>query len=408
MDNTCRGSHQCGAKMSTRNGQGVAGKTCIAGVGETAYGRRGALQDRTELSLCLEAITRAAEDAGIPLDEVDGFTSFGFERHEPVLVQAALGIPELRHSSIIWGRGGGGCAAAVMNAAMAVATGLCRNAVVYRSICQGQYERYGQARARPVYGSFCNPFGLMSPAQMTALTTRRHMYLYGTNRDHLAEIALTFRQHAQRNPRHHVWQAARPRDVFCRKNDRRPVPFVRLLPGDRWRLCRSHHFGRAGERFAVPSGACAGLRPGERAWWSLGPMGTHNMPIEDYATVNSKAAGRLVFEQAGLTPADIDVAQIYDAFTGLIPMALEDYGFCGVGEAVAFIAAGHLAWPNGGLPTNTAGGLLSEAYLHGLNLIIEGLRQMRGTSSAQVDAAQTCLVTSGGGGGHKSAIILGR
>jgi acetyl-CoA acetyltransferase len=114
-----------------------------------------------------------------------------------------------------------------------------------------------------------------------------------------------------------------------------------------------------------------------------------------------------LYEQSGLGPQDIDVAQIYDAFTGLIPMALEDYGFCKRGDTVGFIESGALR-PGGKLPINTSGGLLSEAYLHGLNLIIEGVRQMRGESVNQVANAKTCLVTSGGGGGHKSALILGR
>ncbi len=391
------------------NGQGLAGKTVIAGVGQTEYGKRGAMKGRTELSLLLEAITRAAEDAGIPLDEIDGFTSFGFERHEPVLVQATLGIPELRHSSIVWGGGGGGSTAAIMNAAMAVATGLCRNAVVYRSICQGQYERYGQFRPRPAFGAFCSPFGLMTPAQMTALTTRRHMHLYGTSRDHLAEIALTFRRHAQRNPkaimygkpldRETYFAARRIADPFhlydcCLETD--GACAVVITSADRARDLAN----QAVKLLAVAQAS------GPR--WSLGPMGTHNMPVDDYASINSKAVGRLVFEQAGLTPSDIDVAQIYDAFTGLIPMALEDYGFCGRGESGDFIAAGNLSWPHGGLPSNTSGGLLSEAYLHGMNLVIEGVRQMRGTSTCQVEGAETCLVTSGGGGGHKSAAILGR
>ena len=392
-----------------RNGQGVAGRAAIVGVGETRYGKRGALNDTTEFSLCLEAIQKAAADAGVALDEVDGFCSYAFERHEPVRVQAALGIPELRYSSLVWGAGGGGCAAAVMNAALAVSSGLCRNAVVYRSLCQGQYERYGEYRPRTVLGAFMTPFGLMTPAQMTALTFRRHMHLYGTSRDALAEVAITFRRHAQRNPRAIMHGKYLDRETYyagrmiadpfhlydcCLETD--GACAVLVTTAERARDIPSS---------AVPILACA---QASGAAWGLGPMGTHNMPMEDYATVNSSAVARLVFEQAGLSPADIDVAQIYDAFTGLIPMALEDYGFCGRGESGEFIASKALGWPDGGLPTNTAGGLLSEAYLHGLNLVIEGVRQMRGQSTCQVEDARTCLVTSGGGGGHKSALILGR
>jgi len=304
---------------------------------------------------------------------------------------------------------GGGCTSAVMNAAMAVATGLCRNAVVYRSICQGQYERYGQFRARPTFGSFMSPFGVMSLAQMTALTTRRHMHLYGTTRDQLAEVAITFRRHAQRNPRAIMHGKSLDRDTyFAARMIADPFHlFDCCLETDGAAAVLITSTERAGDLRQTPVRllACAQASgPG----WSLGPMGTHNMPIDDYATIDSTAVGRLVFEQAGLTPADIDVAQIYDAFTGLIPMALEDYGFCARGEGGPFIAAGNPGWPNGGLPANTAGGLLSEAYLHGLNLVIEGVRQMRGTSICQVADARICLVTSGGGGGHKSAAILGR
>lgn len=393
-----------------RNGQGIAGRTAIVGIGESDYAKRGGIMDRSEFSLLLGAIKTAADDAGLPLDEIDGFVSYAFERHEPVVVQASLGIPELRHSSLVWGGAGGGCCAAVMLAAEAVATGLCRNAVVYRSLCQGQYYRYGQFNAGGgAFSAFTHPFGLMTPAQYTALTLKRHMHLYGTSREHLAEVAIAFRAHAQRNPR--ALMHGRPLD--------RETYFDARMIADPYCLydCCLESDGACAiiissveqardlrQRPATILSAAMASGPG----WNIGPSATQNMPIEDYATVNSAVTGRLVFEQAGLTPADIDVAQIYDAFTGLIPMALEDYGFCGRGESGDFIAAGNLRWPDGGLPCNTSGGHLSEAYLHGLNLVIEGVRQMRGSSTAQVAGAETCLVTSGGGSGHKSAVILGR
>lgn len=130
------------------------------------------------------------------------------------------------------------------------------------------------------------------------------------------------------------------------------------------------------------------------------------MPLEHYATINSKQVAQAIYEQVGITPADIDVAQIYDAFSGLIPMALEDYGICEKGETSAFIQSGALR-QGGRLPINTAGGLHSEAYLHGLNLVIEGVRQARGEAMLQVPNVRHCLVTSGGGTGQKSALILG-
>jgi acetyl-CoA acetyltransferase len=381
---------------------------CIVGVGETAYAKRGGHNEHSEFELCLQAIRNAADDAGIEASKIDGYASFGFERHEPVMVQAALAAPLLRFSSLVWGGGGGGCSASVMLAATAVATGQCQYAVAYRSICQGQYERYGEYRARPMWGSYVAPFGLMSPAMMMALVYRRYLEESGMNADHLAELAVTIRGNAQKNPRAVMYGRPMTHDDYLAA--RMVADPFRLYDccletdGACAVLITSAELAEKLQRPAVPILAAA---QASGARWTLGPMGSHNMPLDTYATINSKGVATALYEQSGLTPDDIDVAQFYDAFTGLIPMALEDYGFCRRGDTGAFIEAGELR-AGGRLPVNTSGGLLSEAYLHGLNLVIEGVRQMRGESTAQVEGARHCLVTSGGGGGHKSGLILGR
>ena len=386
-----------------------ADRTAIAGIGATEYARHGGISDRTEFQLCCEAIMAAAEDAGIDVGEIDGFCSYAAERHEPVQVQAALGIPELRFSNIVWGAGGGGCSGAVMNAALAVHAGLCKTVVVYRSLCQGQYERYGQYRPRPQGGSLMSPFGLMTPGQMVALTFRRHMHEFGTDPMALAHVAVTFRDHALRNPL--ALQFGRPLSLEQHQASRMIADPFRLydccLESDGAGALIVTSRERAGDLRQKPVRLLAAAQasgPG----WGLGPTGSHNMPVEDYASVNSKALGRILFDMAGIRPADLDCAQIYDAFTGIVLMALEDFGICRPGEAGGFAMAGNLAWPNGALPTNTSGGQLSEAYLQGLTLVLEGVRQMRGTSTAQVEGAETCLVTSGGAQAHKSALVLAR
>jgi len=388
----------------TKSGQ----QPCIIGIGESEYKRRGGHKDTSELTLLLQAIRTAANDAGIDARQLDGYASFGYERHEPVLVQTALAAEELNFSNIVWGGAGGGCCASVMLAALAVSSGMSQYAVAYRSLCQGQYERYGQFRPRPMYGQYLAPFGLMAPAQMTALTFRRHMERYGTSSDTLAEIAITIRQNAQKNPRAVMYGKPLDREQY----------FDARMIADPFRLydCCLETDGACAiiittmekaEKLGKPAIPILASAQASGPRWSLGPMGTHNMPVDDYSTVNSRHVAKALYEQSGLTPADIDVAQIYDAFTGLIPMAIEDYGLCGRGESPRFIESGALRF-DGKMPINTAGGLLSEAYLHGLNLVIEGVRQMRGTSTNQIESAKTCLVTSGGGGGHKSALILGR
>lgn len=387
-----------------------ADRTAIVGIGMTEFARHGGITDRSEFQLCCEAIRGAAADAGLAVADIDGFCSYAYERHEPVVVQAALGIPELRFSNLVWGAGGGGCSGAVMNAAMAVHAGLCRHVVVYRSLCQGQYERYGQYRPRPAGGAYMAPFGLMSPAQTVALTFRRHMHLYGTPAEALGHVAVTFREHAQRNPR--ALMHGKPLDLATHAGARMIADPFRLYDccletdGAAAVIVTSRERARdLRQRPARILAAAQASGPG----WGLGPTGSHNMPIEDYHTTNSRAVGRILFAMAGLSPADLDCAQIYDAFSGLLVMALEDYGICGPGEAARFIMDGNLSWNRGGsLPTNTAGGLLSEGYLQGFNLVLEAVRQLRGTSTAQVADAETCLVTSGGALAHKSALILAR
>ena len=381
---------------------------CIVGVGETAYTKRGGHQDKSELALCIEAIHNAADDAGIDAREIDGFTSFGFERHEPAVVQTALAAPSLRYASLVWGGGGGGCSGSVMLAASAVATGQSRYAVAYRSLCQGQYERYGQHRERLLWGSYVAPYGLMSPGLMMALAYRRFMHETGATPEHLADIAVMLRANAQHNTRAVMRDKPLTREQY----------FASRMIADPFHLydCCLETDGACAvivttrgiadrlNRPAVPILAAA-QASGPR--WSLGPMGSHNMPLDDYASINSREVAKAIYAQSGLAPSDIDVAQIYDAFTGLIPMGLEDYGLCERGGAAALIASGALR-QGGRLPINTAGGLHSEAYLHGLNLVIEAVRQARGDSTLQVPNVRHSLVTSGGGTGHKSALILGR
>lgn len=378
----------------------------IVGVGETPYRKRGGHEGRSELSLCIDAIHAAAADAGIATGDIDGFTSFGFERHEPAVVQAALAAPLLRYAAIVWGGGGGGCAGSVALAASAVATGQSRFTVVYRSICQGQHERYGQFRERPLWGSYVAPYGLMSPGMMTALTYRRFMHEYGTGPEHLAELATTFRANAQANPRAVMRKALSKEDYYASR-----------MIADPFRLydCCLETDGAAAvivttreiaDQLGRPAVPILGAAQASGPRWTLGPMGSHNMPLADYATINSREVAKVLYAQAGIGPQDIDVAQLYDAFTGLVAMALQDYGLCEPGGAAALIESGALR-RGGHLPVNTAGGLHSEAYLHGLNLIIEAVRQARGDAVLQVSNVRYSLVTSGGGTGHKSGLILG-
>lgn len=384
-------------------------RPCIVGVGQSEYTKWGGIQDRSQFQITAEAICAALNDAGIPMAEVDGFASFSNDANEGPLMQVALGVPVVRWSSMVWGGGGGGSIAALAQACAAVEAGHAGVVVVYRGLCQGQGRRFGRLAAGRTHGNFVYPYGLFAPPQMLALMVRRFMHLYSIKPEHLAEVALNARANANRNPRAVMHLKPLSKEDYFR--GRWIVEPFRLydccLETDGACAVVVTTRERARDLPCLPVDVLA-VAHGSGPGWGSGPLGSQNMPDEDYASTNSRRLAKELFARADLAPEDIDVAQIYDHFSGLVLMALEDYGFCGRGESGEFVAAGNLRWAHGCLPTNTSGGQLSEAYVHGMNLLIEGVRQLRGQSTTQVPDAQTCLVTGGLGVSPTSGTILGR
>ena len=384
-------------------------RPCIAGIGQSEFRRWGGIQDRSQFQVTAEAVLAAIADAGLQPDDIDGFTSFANDANEATAMQVALGIPALRLSAMVWGGGGGGTTGAVSLASAAVEAGHARNVVVYRGLCQGQSRRFGRFVGGRPHASFCNPFGLYAPAQMLALLVRRHMHLYPSVREeHLAEIALNARANANRNPRAIMHDRPLTRDdYFAGRMIASPFRlFDCCLESDG--ACAvvvtSHERARdAGARSVDLLAVAHGSGPG----WGSGPLGSQNMPEADYDSTNNRRIARELFAKAGLAPADIDVAQIYDHFSGMVLLALEDFGFCGPGESGDFVTERGIRWDTGALPLNTSGGHLSEAYVHGMNHLVEGVRQLRGDSTAQVAGARTCLVTGGLGVAPTGGLILG-
>jgi acetyl-CoA acetyltransferase len=382
---------------------------CIVGIAQTEYRRWGGFADRSELALACEAVVGAAADAGLPLDRVDGLCSYAEDRNEPALLQGALGLPALRFASLVWGGHGTGSCAALQHAAGAVRSGAAAYVVVLRALCQGQGARYGRYVPGMLPGqNFLAPFGMFSPPAMVAPLVQRYMHEYGIRAEHLGEVALTCRDNASRNP--HALLRDRPLTMQSYLASRMIASPLRLYD------CCQENDGacallvtsleRARDLRARPVRILAAAHANNPGW-GTGGLASHNMPLDEYGAGNGAAVARQVFGAAGLGPRDIDVAQIYDHFTGLVLMTLENFGFCARGEGGAFVETGAIRWPGGALPINTSGGHLAEAYIHGLNLAVEGVRQLRGASSSQVEGAQTCLVTAGLGGPMTSALILG-
>ncbi len=179
---------------------GALRKPHIAGIGQSEYTRWGGIMDRSQFQVTAEAILAALADAGLTVRDVDGFASFSNDANEGPVMQATLGVPELRWSSMVWGGGGGGSCAAVAQACAAIEAGHAETVVVYRGLCQGQGRRFGQAGLARTHGSFIMPFGLFAPSQMLALMMQRFMHERGIGHEAMAEIALSFRANANRNP----------------------------------------------------------------------------------------------------------------------------------------------------------------------------------------------------------------
>ena len=407
----------------------TARRACVVGVGETRYAKWGGITEQSEYGLAVQAVLAALDDAGIAVDDVDGLASFAEDRNEATFMAADLGIAELRYASLSWLPGGGGACAAVANAAMAVEAGQAEVVVVYRSLCQGQFRRFGRgpgnAPARPdrpvrtpgirrarslleAHVSFTMPFGMFGPPIAYAMVVRRHMHRFGTTPEQMGAVAVTARAHASRNPR--AVMGGRPMTMEDYLESRPVADPFRLfdccLESDGACAVVVTTAQRAADLRRTPVEIVASAQ-GTLRGFGYGQYANVSMPDDDYSSAGARQVAARLWGRAGIGPADVDVAQIYDHFTGLVLLSLEDFGFCGRGEGGPFAASGALAWPDGTLPTNTHGGSLSEAYIHGLNHVVEGVRQLRGESTCQVTGAATCLVTSAAGV-PTSALVLGR
>ncbi len=371
----------------------IRGKVAVVGLGETQYYKRGQSPD-AEFKLALKAIIAACKDAGISPKQVDGFASFSNDRSDPSRLAAALGCDDLRFSNMQWGGGGGGGSGSIANAAAAIATGMAECVIVFRALAQGQFGRFGQgpqSNTTSGAGAYTVPYGLMSPAQSFAMKVNRFMYDYDVKQEALRAISLASYHHAQNNPRavmhgrpldESKYDASRwivePFHLFdcCLEND--GAAAMLLVPAE-----RAKDFPHK-PTYILSALSGSHYRAGASA---------HNTP--DYATSTFKTTVPRLYDMAKLGPHDVQVAQIYENFTGGVLMSIVEHGFCQPEECNDFFTKENLIAPYGKLPTNTSGGNLAECYMHGLGLNIEAVRQLRGESTNQVDTVDVSLVASG-------------
>ncbi|HEV2362143.1 MAG TPA: lipid-transfer protein [Acidimicrobiales bacterium] len=376
----------------------LSGKAAIVGIGATEFSKD---SGRSELRLAVEAVSSALEDAGISPAEVDGLVTFSSDSNPEIEVARSLGMKELTFFSRIHYGGGAGCAT-VQQAALAVDAGVADVVVCYRAFNERSGRRFGTpvatsampANAETSQFSFSLPFGLATPAQWVAMSARRYMHEYGATSEDFGRVAVAARRHAATNPR--AWFYEQPITLEDHQASRFIVEPLHLLD-----CCQETDGGQAlvvtsAERArdlrqpsAVISAAAQGAGKGQQMMTGYYRQEIANLP-------EMGVVGRQLYAQAGIGPSDIQTAVLYDHFTPFVLCQLEELGFCGRGEAKDFIAGGAIEI-GGRLPLNTHGGQLGEAYLHGMNGIAEGVRQVRGTSVNQVAGAANVLVTAGTG-----------
>jgi len=398
-------------------------KTAVVGVGATPYYRRGESVPETELSMACTAILAALEDAGLGVADLDGFAIYS-SSCDPATVGAVLGVPEIRFAATLTS-GGGGAAGSLGLAAAAITSGQAEVVVSLMTLQQakkrlggsevdGKLAYLAAASSASPYGSggvpptmaFTANSGLISPGHSFAVLAQRHMHLYGTRREHFAEVAISTRANAIRRPTalrsepltlEQYFDARMINDPFCL--------YDYTMESDGAVAVVTTSAERARDLRQPPVYILASAHGG-MGRWGPGIFNYFQSPDEYFASSGHRPVAKRLYEMAGVGPDDVDVALLYDHFTAMVLMQLEDYGFCGIGESGDFVAEGNIRWPSGRIPVNTHGGNLSEAYIIGMTHVREAVEQLRGTAVNQVPGATIALATGGPAGLPVSGTLL--
>ncbi len=369
-------------------------RAIISGIGQSDIGRR---LGRSDLDLTVEAGLRAIEDAGLKREDIDGLSTYpgmgagtaGFAGPTSPEVQDAMGL------SLNWHDGGGegaGQMRAVISASLAVAAGLARHVLVYRTVTEGSAQGTGGRQGIggsggggaggggvPRFGSFMQwslPFGAVSAANWLAMVAQRRMHEFGLTREQLGAIAVNNRANAALNPKAIYSDPMTMDDYLAARMITTPLCLFDCdAPCDGATVVIVSHRDVAKDldHPAVGINAVGTALRGRPSWDQF----------DDMTTMAARDAGASMWERTELTPADVDTAQLYDGFSILAITWLEALGFCGRGESGGFVEGGAAIARDGVLPLNTAGGQLSGGRLHGFGLIHEACVQLRGEGGAR-------------------------
>jgi acetyl-CoA acetyltransferase len=391
----------------------------ISGIGQSAVGRR---LGRSELDLTVEAALAAIADAGLTRDDIDGLSTYpgmgmgpgGFAGPAGPDVQDALRL------KLNWHDGGGegaGQMRAVMAACLAVAAGLARHVLVYRTVTEGSAQGSGGRQALGAMGSgtaggsmprmsgfmqWSIPYGAVSAVNWLAQVARRRMYEFGLTREQLAQIALNGRRNAARNPAAIFREPMTMEDYLAARMISTPLCLFDCdVPCDGSTTLIVSHVDYAPDapRSVAHVNAVGTALRGRPSWDQF----------DDMTTMAARDAAASMWTRTDLTPADVDVAELYDGFSILTMVWLEELGFCGKGESGSFVEGGQRIALDGEIPLNTSGGQLSAGRLHGFGFLHEACLQLRGEGGdRQVPGNPEVAVVANGGGPIAGTMLLTR
>jgi acetyl-CoA acetyltransferase len=381
-------------------------QAAIVGIGQTDFSKN---SGRSELQLAAECVRAAIADADLRPADIDGMTTFTLDTSDEIEVARSVGIGDLTFYSRI-PHGGGAAIGIVHQAAMAVATGAAKYVVGYRALNGRSGQRYSQGVAGDIVTSdlihwgWYMPFGLLTPASWVAMFTQRYMHQTGCKSTDLAQVAISTRKHAVNNPA--AFFHGRPLTLEEHQSSRIICDPLRLYD-----CCQETDGGCAfvvttperARDLAQPGALIRGIAQGsaddQESMTSFYRSDISRLP-------EMELVAKQMYAMSGLGPQDVEAAVIYDAFSSIVLFQLESFGLCEPGEAKDFVKDGALEL-GGRLPCNTHGGQLSEAYIHGINGVNEGVRLVRGTSVNQPERNDCVLVTAGVGV-PTSAMLLGK
>jgi acetyl-CoA acetyltransferase len=385
----------------------IKDKSAIVGIGNTEFSKNSGV---SELQLACEAIKSALDDAGLAASDIDGMATFTMDNSDEIEIARALGCNDLT----FYARtpyGGGAATGLISQAAMAIATGMAETVVVYRALNGRSGHRYsagvsGQiVTADAIHWGWYTPFGLLTPASWVAMYAQRWMALTGTTKDALFEVAQSTREYAANNPAAFFYQQRFDRAEYdAQKKIAGPLSLYDCCQesdgGSALILTTPERAEKLKHAPVMVKGVAQVAAKNQEQMTSFYDGEIINTPEMD-------KAAELAYEMAGMSADDIDAAILYDAFTPTVLWQLESWGFAEHGKAGEFALSGALR-SDGRLPTNTNGGQLSEAYIHGVNGIVEAVKLVRGTSVNQPKKAVNNVLVTAGVGVPTGGAILGK